>query len=329
MEKIRSVSVAAYNIEKFIHQCLDSFVCPNTIDGVEVLIVVDGATDNTLVKAREYEDKYPSVFKVIDKKNGGWGSTVNAALSAATGKYFRLLDGDDYYINANLQEYICFLRDCAADVVQTPYIEFEDVTNQVRKIVGLSAEPNVLYQISDVQDQLMTAMHACAFRTELLRQNAIRITEKCFYTDIEYTLKCLNISQTVLFWEKPIYMYRVGRDNQSVSSAGLKKHSKEHLLVLNGLLDYEQTQLQESHRRYFQKRLKEMVGVQYLIYMCLEPTMETIRSLKKFDLRIRDDFPHYYDVFQRKKLDLARRLDYHGAYLIFNFLRLLKKEGGS
>lgn len=327
MEKLLSVSVAAYNIEKYINQCLDSFICPNTIDAVEVLVVVDGATDNTLEIAREYETRYPSVFKVIDKQNGGWGSTVNAALTAATGRYFRLLDGDDYYVNENLQEYVYFLGHCSADVVQTPYIEFEDVTNLVHKTVGFSAEPKVLYQVSDVWNQIMTAMHACTFRTDLLRQNGIRITEKCFYTDIEYTLKCLDVSKTVLFWEKPIYMYRVARENQSVSAAGLKKHGKEHLQVLHGLLEYEQTQLREPFRCCFRERLKEMVCVQYSIFLIQEPTAENLRRLKAFDLKIRNDFPHY-DLYRRKKLDLVRKLNYHGMYPIFNVLWLLEKLRG-
>ena len=327
MEKLLSVSVAAYNVEKFINQCLNSFVYPNMIDAVEVLIVVDGATDHTLEIARKYESEYPLIFKVIDKQNGGWGSTVNAALSAATGKYFRLLDGDDYYLNANLQEYIYFLQHCSADVVQTPYIEFEDVTNLVRKTVSSSAAPNIAYQLPDVQDKIIPAMHACAFRTELLRKNGIHITEKCFYTDIEYTLKSLDISQTVLFWENPIYMYRVGRENQSVSLAGLKKHGKEHLQVLNGLLEYEQTQLSESHRLFYQERLKEMVCIQYSISLSLEPTAENLNSLKEFDLRIKNDFPHY-DLYRSKKLTLIRKLNYHGMYLICRLAQLTKKAGG-
>lgn len=326
MEKILSVSVASYNIEKYIRQCLDSFVCPDMIDGIEVLVVVDGATDNTLAIAREYEKKYPSIFRVIDKENGGWGSTVNVALSAATGKYFRLLDGDDYYINANLQEYIDFLHSCTTDIVQTPYIEFEDITNLVCKTTAFSEPmmPNAIYKLADVQEQLLVAMHSCTFRTDLLRKNDIHITEKCFYTDIEYTLKCMNISQTVSFWDKPIYMYRVGRENQSVSFNSLKKHCEEHLKVLDGLLEYEQTKLQKPNLPFYQERLKEMVLVQYSIFMSLDPNAAILRDLKKFDLKIKNDFPHY-NLFRRKKMDLIRELNYHGINLVFILSRFVNR----
>ena len=95
MEKILSVSIASYNVEKFIRKALDSCCIPEIMDRLEVLVVNDGSTDGTLQIAREYEKQYPQTFRVIDKKNGGYGSTVNASIKAATGRYFRLLDGDD------------------------------------------------------------------------------------------------------------------------------------------------------------------------------------------------------------------------------------------
>ena len=97
MEKILSVSIASYNVEKFIRKALDSCCIPEIMDRLEVLVVNDGSTDGTLQIAREYEKQYPQTFRVIDKKNGGYGSTVNASIQAATGKYFRLLDGDDWF----------------------------------------------------------------------------------------------------------------------------------------------------------------------------------------------------------------------------------------
>ena len=78
MGKILSVSIASYNVEKFIRKALDSCCVPEIMDRLEVLVVNDGSTDSTLEIAREYEEKYPQTFRVIDKKNGGYGSTVNA-----------------------------------------------------------------------------------------------------------------------------------------------------------------------------------------------------------------------------------------------------------
>ena len=117
MEKILSVSIASYNVEKFIRKALDSCCIPEIMDRLEVLVVNDGSTDSTLQIAREYEQQYPQTFRVIDKKNGGYGSTVNASIKAATGRYFRLLDGDDWFDREGLIGFIEELSEAQEDMI--------------------------------------------------------------------------------------------------------------------------------------------------------------------------------------------------------------------
>ena len=71
MEKILSVSVAAYNVENFIRTNLDSFVNSEVREDIEVLVTDDGSKDNTPNIVAEYEEKYPGVVKLIKQKNAG------------------------------------------------------------------------------------------------------------------------------------------------------------------------------------------------------------------------------------------------------------------
>ena len=95
MGKLLTISIAAYNVEKFIKKTLDSLIVDS--DELEVLIVNDGSKDETLKIAKEYEIKYPNIFRAIDKENGGYGSTINTGIIEATGKFFKQLDGDDWF----------------------------------------------------------------------------------------------------------------------------------------------------------------------------------------------------------------------------------------
>ena len=88
MEKILTISIAAYNVGDYIKNTLDSLVVPEVMDKLEVFIVDDGGTDETLKIAKEYEEKYPETFHAVHKENGGYGSTVNYSIAHATGKYF-------------------------------------------------------------------------------------------------------------------------------------------------------------------------------------------------------------------------------------------------
>jgi len=86
MEKILSVSVAAYNVEKFIEKNLDSFVDSEAKEDIEILVTDDGSKDETTNIVKKYETKYPGVVRLIQQKNAGPGSTVNSGIKHATGK---------------------------------------------------------------------------------------------------------------------------------------------------------------------------------------------------------------------------------------------------
>ena len=68
MEKILTISIAAYNAELDIKRCLDSFISTNVLEELELIVVNDGSKDNTLKCCEAIRKKYPGIIKVIDKK---------------------------------------------------------------------------------------------------------------------------------------------------------------------------------------------------------------------------------------------------------------------
>ena len=96
MNKLLTVVVPVYKVERYINKCLDSLILPDEqMDLVEVIVVNDGTPDQSAVMAKEYERRFPNSFRVIDKENGGHGSAWNRGVAEATGKYLRFLDSDD------------------------------------------------------------------------------------------------------------------------------------------------------------------------------------------------------------------------------------------
>lgn len=79
MDKILTVSVAAYNDQKYIKRLLDSIIRMDTnlLENIGILVNDDGGTDNTRKIVEEYENKFPNIIKFIHKANGGYGSVVN------------------------------------------------------------------------------------------------------------------------------------------------------------------------------------------------------------------------------------------------------------
>ena len=59
MEKLLTIVVPAYNVEKYIKNCLDSLIEISVLRSLEILVVNDGSTDRTPQIAKTYENKYP------------------------------------------------------------------------------------------------------------------------------------------------------------------------------------------------------------------------------------------------------------------------------
>lgn len=90
MEKLITIVIPTYNMEKYLDKCLTSLIVPDEyMELLEVLVVNDGSKDNSSAIAHRYEDKYPQTFRVIDKENGNYGSYVNRGLKEAAGKYIK------------------------------------------------------------------------------------------------------------------------------------------------------------------------------------------------------------------------------------------------
>src|SRR5690606_19007200 len=96
-----SVSCLAYNHEGVIKKALEGFLMQETTFRVEVLIHDDASTDDTATIIREYESRYPSIFKVIYQTENQYSQKIkignNYQYPRVKGKYYATCEGDDYW----------------------------------------------------------------------------------------------------------------------------------------------------------------------------------------------------------------------------------------
>ena len=96
-----SVIINVYNGERYIKKCLDS-ILNQTYKNLEILIVNDGSTDDTLKICKSYKD---SRIRIINTKNKGLSLSRNVGLDNAKGEYLYFIDCDDY-IEKDTLEYL-------------------------------------------------------------------------------------------------------------------------------------------------------------------------------------------------------------------------------
>ena len=95
MSKTVSVIVPVYNSKAYLARCIDA-ILSQTYENLEVILVDDGSSDNSLEICRDYE-KNDSRVRVFYKENGGSSSARNIGIKEATGEYICFCDSDDYY----------------------------------------------------------------------------------------------------------------------------------------------------------------------------------------------------------------------------------------
>ena len=175
MSKVLSISVAAYNVEEVIPVCLDSFIKAKCIDDIEVLVVNDGSKDHTVDVVKPYVEKYPNSIILIDKPNGGHGSTINAALERASGKYFKVVDGDDWVDPAALDQLVNYLKSADVDLVLNDYMKvYPDHSAKVE--VANGKELNKIYDFNSILEKYIQ-MHSSTVLLSTYRKINKKISE--------------------------------------------------------------------------------------------------------------------------------------------------------
>ena len=104
-----SVIIPVYNKEEYLRQCVDSVLAQSCRD-LEILLVDDGSTDESLSICRAYE-KEDSRVRVIEKENGGASSARNLGIEEAKGEYIGFVDADDWIEPGMYETLQAFLSD--------------------------------------------------------------------------------------------------------------------------------------------------------------------------------------------------------------------------
>lgn len=320
MRKILTISIAAYNVEQYLQNTLQSLVPPDGCGTLEVIVVDDGSKDATADIAESFCQKYPDTFRLIKKKNGGYGSTINAALDEATGKYFKLLDGDDWFQDGVLEDYLGYLGSVDCDLVISPY----NIVHMPKKQYELVDTHTELSEVPvDINKTNITGSithQELTVRTEILKKNQTHITENCFYTDQEFVFESVLYSDTIARFQNPIYCYQVGREGQSVSISGLRKHYPDSMKVANKLytlFDGNKVKYGVGKKKILKRKILGAASVVYLAYMVRPDRKEAKKELMAFDTMTRTTYPEIYEITNGlKRARMLRKTKFAGFSLM-------------
>ncbi len=315
MNKLLSIVIPTYNMQNYLHRCLDSLLLPDTqIEQLEVLVINDGSKDNSSVIAHEYETEHPNTFRVIDKENGNYGSCINRGLKEATGKYIKILDADDWFDTSEFSRYMDELQHIEADMILTNHQVVDDAGNLASKY-SYNIEPNKLFAFQEYKEPgVYFAMHSITYRTQMLREIKYRQTEGISYTDTEWVFYPQHGVQSCIYLPFDVYRYVVGREGQTMDAKVLLKSVSHYDKLLRAMVDFANHLSDQAKQLYTYQRIEAQIahlsmGV-YRTCLVLQDADNYDKALiKAFDDFMKHERPQVYK--EAGQLTLKKYLPIH------------------
>ncbi|MDU4394350.1 MAG: glycosyltransferase [Acinetobacter ursingii] len=235
-----TIIIAAYNIENYIDECLNSLGFKNI--SVEIIVINDFSNDLTKVILDKYSD-----IKIINlKKNIGISEVRNLGIKIAKGEYITFIDGDDYIKSEILEEFLLnYKLKPNVDVLIGNYINFYEnknlylankVQNEIFGDFFVGEEVVEKYLLNTVSGSVWKGIYKLSF----LQKASIRfMKDVTIAEDLEWLIRVLLLANKVVIdTSKTYYVYRT-RENSVMNSNFSKKKYEDSLKVTLSLLDLE------------------------------------------------------------------------------------------
>ena len=208
MGKKISVIVPVYNVEKYLELCVKS-IENQTYKNLEILLIDDGSTDNSLKIALDCSNKYDNI-KVISKKNNGQGSARNVGIKESTGDYISFIDSDDIIDKNMYRDMINCITDNKLDIVECSYQEF--CKEKKGFVYKSGAKPNELYSGKEYYE-LNPILSPCnkLYDAHFLKRIGFECTENRYAEDAYDITYLILRADRIMKIDKCYYFYR--RDN--------------------------------------------------------------------------------------------------------------------
>ncbi len=328
---ILTFAIPCYNSAEYMHNCIDSLLCAG--DDTEILIINDGSTDSTGEIADGYAAKYPKKIRVIHQENGGHGEGVNQGLRNASGLYYKVVDSDDKLNPPALDKLLCRMREHVKagkqiDMYVANYV-YDHADNSPKKVMRYN---NVFPEETEctwddtgrfwVTQYLM--MHSVVYRTALLRECGTVLPKHTFYVDNLYMYDPFPSVKSMYYMNLDLYMYFIGRADQSVAEANVIKRIDQQLLVTRLMLDaHDLFEIKKKSRRlytYMVHELALMVCISSIFLYC----SKTEENYKKADALweyIRNKNIRIYRILRYRTMCALMLLGKRFSVAVYRFVR--------
>lgn len=222
MDKLISVVIPIYNVEKYLKKCVDSII-NQTYKNIEIILVDDGSPDSCPEICDEYQKKDSRII-VYHKNNGGLSDARNFGIEKSKADYIIFIDSDDYIEKDMVETLFNNIIKFNADISMCNFVEEDDNGNILKKV----DYTNTIYSYStnealyELVSQKKITNHAWnkLYKKSLFK--SVRYPVNQLMEDINTTYKLFEKSNKIVFEDKPLYHY-IQRGNSILGNVTEKR----------------------------------------------------------------------------------------------------------
>ena len=275
-----SVIIPLYNCEAVIERCLESI---DRIDGMEVVVVDDGSTDNGATVVKAFAKSHPFV-RLISKVNGGASSARNVGIDNATGDYIMFVDADDYLVPGGLERLLLLAEEINADVLK--YKLHTATKNDIQDTASPHNFPiknTVLHGIGkSLEGSSVSDYHIvdALFKRRIIEDHHIRLHEDLFlHEDDVFMGEVYVYAECVVSTNMPLYRYVVDSEQSHTHKPTPERARK----IVDSALLAVQYRISATERLHNPKIDKlERVKKMRFVYLCSRHMLSAGYNLKEY-----------------------------------------------
>lgn len=202
-----SVIVPVYNVEKYLHRCIDSILA-QTFTDFELILVDDGSADGSGAICDEYAAK-DSRVRVIHKENGGVSASRNTGMDAATGDYILFCDSDDYVSRYWAEQLALHIKDNPESFISCRVQRFKKPLPDIKREEMIDAEAHEITYYELFREGLSAYSWNKIYVAKRLRDLGLRFSESVEISeDVEFNTRYCAACKKVLLLDCKLYFYR-------------------------------------------------------------------------------------------------------------------------
>jgi glycosyltransferase involved in cell wall biosynthesis len=249
--------VPVYQVEQYIHPCLESlFKQGLNDDQFEVILVNDGTRDGSFDAVADIMVLHRNI-KRVDQDNQGLSAARNTGMQYATGTYVLFVDSDDLLVEGSVAQLLKVAEDNSADLVVADFMKLsdEEISNyrphyqEPMTFVCKTGSRLFLEDFNPSENYVWRTL----YRREFLEDYHLRFIPGICYEDMPFTPECYLKAKIVVRAACPLYIYRMG--HSSITSTMTPKKAMDlnkgiehvwHLRGMDGISEEERQRLTDN-----------------------------------------------------------------------------------